>query len=185
MARLAVEDYFETALTILGHGDLDALTLDALCQHLGVTKGSFYHHFGSRDVFVNQLVDHWKSVHGLDIVRTARAIDEPSERLRSFQGLSMALPHAAERTIRSAGSSDAHFASAVAAVDNERRAVVRETLEQLGADPTTANDLAHLSVAALIGLQSLDEKERSEVMAASLGRLEGLLQAVVLAPSST
>lgn len=179
MPRLAIDDYFETALDILGGGDLDHLTLDSIVKRLGVTKGSFYHHFTSRADFVDQLVDHWQSAHGMDIVRAARSIDDPVERLGAFRDLSLLLPHAAERTLRSAGSSDERFAKAVAHVDNERRSVVRDTLAQLGLTPAMADELAYLSLATLIGLQQVDDADRQTVLPTTLARLESMLITVV------
>ncbi len=175
MSRLAARNYFDTALSILGTGDLDGLTLDALCQRLEVTKGSFYHHFKSRADFVDQLVDYWQEVHGMEIVRAARSIEDPAERLGGLRELSMALPHAAERTLRSAGSSDTRFAEAVATVDRERRGVVSDTLTELGVPADVAEELAYFSTATLIGLQQLEVADRDRVMPGTLARLQDTL----------
>lgn len=179
MARLAVSNYFEAALSIIGEGDVDGLTLDALCQRLGVTKGSFYHHFSSRRDFIEQLVNHWRVAHGLDIVRAARAIDDPVDRLRSFRDLSLQLPHSAERTLRVSGGRDPLFAEAVAAVDEARRSIVSDTLEELGIDSATAHELAYASVAMLVGLQDLRDDERDRILPLSLMHLQAMLTSML------
>ena len=47
MERLSVEDYYREAFDVLGESGSEGLTISALCERLQVTKGSFYHHFGS------------------------------------------------------------------------------------------------------------------------------------------
>lgn len=56
------EDWIEAAFeTLLNHG-IAAVTVENLCRILGVTKGSFYHHFQDRSALLNALIEHWKSL---------------------------------------------------------------------------------------------------------------------------
>src|SRR6476661_4304970 len=52
-------DYFAAARHLMADGDPRQVTIDALCKRLGTTSGSFYHHFGSLDGFVDALADDW------------------------------------------------------------------------------------------------------------------------------
>jgi AcrR family transcriptional regulator len=57
--RLSREQWLKNALESLGHEAGARLRIDTLVAKLGVTKGSFYWHFKSRDEFVRSLIDYW------------------------------------------------------------------------------------------------------------------------------
>ena len=56
MARLKRTDLLEQGLQQLVEEGVDALTVDSICSLLGVTKGSFYHHFKNRQIFLEALL---------------------------------------------------------------------------------------------------------------------------------
>ena len=49
MTRHKREDWLEQGLAVLVQAGVEALTIDGMCQRLGVTKGSFYYHFQNRE----------------------------------------------------------------------------------------------------------------------------------------
>ena len=53
---LGKADYFDAGFELLASGGVGAVTIAALCYRLGVTKGSFYHHFSSQTAFQNELL---------------------------------------------------------------------------------------------------------------------------------
>ena len=53
--------YFDVALELLAEGGHDGLTIAALCARLGVTKGSFYHHFRDLCAFTDALLAYWEA----------------------------------------------------------------------------------------------------------------------------
>jgi len=57
--RLGRDDWIEAALDALVERGIEGVRIDRLCQRLGVTKGSFYHHFARRDDLLEGLVDFW------------------------------------------------------------------------------------------------------------------------------
>jgi AcrR family transcriptional regulator len=56
------EDWITAAFEVLLERGINAVTVEKLCRILGVTKGSFYHHFTDRSDLLDGLVEHWKSL---------------------------------------------------------------------------------------------------------------------------
>ena len=59
--RFDREAWLHAALEVLAQEGQAKLRVDRLAQQLGVTKGSFYHHFTSRDDFVRSLISFWST----------------------------------------------------------------------------------------------------------------------------
>jgi AcrR family transcriptional regulator len=61
--RKRKEDWLETGIKILGEYGLNGLTIERMCEELGVTKGSFYHHFEGMGDFEGQLIAYWADIY--------------------------------------------------------------------------------------------------------------------------
>lgn len=59
MTRKSKQDWLEMGLKTLGQAGLKGLTIDRMALELGVTKGSFYHHFENAQDFEGQLLQYW------------------------------------------------------------------------------------------------------------------------------
>jgi AcrR family transcriptional regulator len=57
--RLSREDWIDAALAALAEEGIEGVRIDRLCRDLGVTKGSFYHHFEGRDGLLIALANYW------------------------------------------------------------------------------------------------------------------------------
>ncbi|MBN9618450.1 MAG: TetR/AcrR family transcriptional regulator, partial [Actinobacteria bacterium] len=82
--RLTTQDYVREALVVLGEEGPEALTIAGLCERLGVTKGSFYHHFGGLPGFVDVLLESWEREEGRRLAAAVRAYPDPGERLAAL-----------------------------------------------------------------------------------------------------
>jgi AcrR family transcriptional regulator len=60
--RLSREDWIDAALNALVAEGREGVRIDRLCSDLGVTKGSFYHHFEGRDGLLEALATYWADV---------------------------------------------------------------------------------------------------------------------------
>ncbi|HEU4362617.1 MAG TPA: TetR/AcrR family transcriptional regulator, partial [Mycobacterium sp.] len=88
--------YFETGLEVLselGHG---GLKLAEVCNRLGVTTGSFYHHFTSWSVYTSELAQYWMGARTLQKVELVRAEPRPRGRIDLIIQIGLELPHGAE-----------------------------------------------------------------------------------------
>ncbi len=57
--RLTRQDWINAALDLLTKEGIGAVSMDRLANMLGITRGSFYHHFSDRADLLQALLDYW------------------------------------------------------------------------------------------------------------------------------
>lgn len=159
-------DYFEAGMELLAGGGVAAVTVARLCDALGVTKGSFYHHFRGVEDFKAQLLAHWASEREEQAVAAAAAVDDPFQRLDLLREAAIGLHHEAEVAIRAWSRTDADAWKVRETVDAARERVVAEAYREVGVDADVAELLGRLAVAVLVGVQHRrDAIDRTELRA--------------------
>lgn len=153
MERLSTADYFREALLVLEEWGSEALTIATLCDRLAVTKGSFYHHFGSMPNFVAQLLAFWESEHSERLIAVSRAQRDPAARIALLIDLGVGLPHGSEAAIRGWGRSNADVAEVTARVDRRRERHLVDAITAVGVDRAQARVLGRLALNLLVGAQ--------------------------------
>ncbi|MDD7939938.1 TetR/AcrR family transcriptional regulator [Actinomycetospora lutea] len=147
------EGFFDAAMTLLARRGRSGLRLAALCRAVGVTSGSFYHHFGGWDGFVDALLEHWEAVDTHRLAEIAAREPDPEGRLDVLKHLALTFPHEAETAIRSWAHGDPRVAVVQERVDGQRRRVVLDALVAADVEQERAGRLADLALAVLIGRQ--------------------------------
>ena len=61
-ARLSADDWAQAALDLIAEQGVSAVAVEPLARRLGVTKGSFYWHFPSRDALLQAALERWEAV---------------------------------------------------------------------------------------------------------------------------
>ena len=80
--NLSKNQWLERALNQLAEKGNLGLSIEELSKAVGVTKGSFYWHFQSRDGFVQDLFDYWADLSTTKVIDYVdRVKGTPSERL--------------------------------------------------------------------------------------------------------
>lgn len=153
--RLSRADWIDAALSALADGGLVALAVEPLAARLGVTKGSFYSHFASRDELVEATLGRWVASHGRPMFEQLDALPEPSERLRVLFESAVAFaqsdaPSVHVRLLRE--THDPRVRAALQHVNDERMAWLADLFAALGHDRAAARRRARISYAAFIGL---------------------------------
>jgi AcrR family transcriptional regulator len=82
--RRSKKDWLEAGLKVLGETGVVGLTIERLLGELGVTKGSFYHHFENVEAFHKQLIVFWADQY---ISTSAETPDEPEELVALLDGV--------------------------------------------------------------------------------------------------
>ena len=155
--RLSAADYYREALEILGAYGSESLTIASLCERLGITKGSFYHHFGSMPGFVAGLLEFWASEHSDRLISMSKAQPDPSLRVAMLIDIAVNLPHASEAAIRAWGRSNAQVADVTVKVDRRRERHLTDAIVVLGVERASAKLLARIAMNLLIGTQQRDQ----------------------------
>jgi AcrR family transcriptional regulator len=132
--RLTRQDWIDAAIQQLAEAGIGAVSVEQLAGRLGITRGSFYHHFADREDLLRAMLKCWAQRWSYSIREQIAALGlDPGTTLLALM-----------RAIRSQGASDydAPFRAwalhdplaraAVEQVDEARLAFIRSQFEGLG-----------------------------------------------------
>ncbi len=156
--------YYDAGLELLSEGGHGSLTIAALCERLGVTKGSFYHHFADMAEYVTLLLAHWEAEHATRLIALSDSIIDPEERFDLLQGIAVGLPHNAEAAIRAWSWNSEAVAAAQHRVDQARLNHLTRAGISAGLVPARAKRMAKISMSVLVGMQLLERPARKKSM---------------------
>lgn len=134
LPRYDRERWLETAMNVLAAEGGARLRIESLVKNLGVTKGSFYHHFKDRKDFVRALIDYWAKEFTASIIASVSEQDcTPSERLLELtQHVEAEGLDKFDIAFRSWAAQDPMVAEALKKVDLMRYEFVRGVFEDIG-----------------------------------------------------
>jgi AcrR family transcriptional regulator len=170
--RLSVDDWIDAGFTLLAEAGIQALKLDRLCGHLGVTKGSFYWHFADMTAYRTALARAWAELRDHDRSGFGQLSGlPPRERLATMMAtLRAERQRALERAMREWARTDPAVADSVRAADHTVVAAVRTAFQDAGFDPDEADMRAHATFAAGIGFLHLSDAPAGARLAAQQER---------------
>ncbi|MGW4487547.1 TetR/AcrR family transcriptional regulator [Amycolatopsis sp. NPDC004368] len=155
MAAVTRERYFAAALDVLAADGFAGLNVGRLCRDLGVTSGSFYHHFGGWATFVDELLAFWENRQVLILAAGDFGTSDPTTDFAALMDLTLGLPHKAEAAIRAWAANDESVRAAQKRVDAARLKTVGRAVKDLVGDAALARTLTALGLAMLVGHQQL------------------------------
>ena len=82
--RLSAEDWAHAALDLISEAGVAGVAVEPLARRLGVTKGSFYWHFPSRDALLKAALERWEQVELEQVFANLEGIEDPRQRLREL-----------------------------------------------------------------------------------------------------
>jgi len=156
MSRTTPQDWIRSGFELLVEGGAEALTAQRLAGRLGVTRGSFYHHFGSREGFLRALLGQWEEDHTSRVISLSRAGGTPSQRLERLIRHGWRLPHDVDVAIRAWALRDPLAAEHQRRVDDRRLAYVAELYRAFADDLETGDLLARIAYSSFVGFQQLE-----------------------------
>ena len=79
--RLSADDWAQAALDQIAEQGVSAVAVEPLARRLGVTKGSFYWHFPSRDALLQAALERWETHEQDEVFGQLEGIQDPAARL--------------------------------------------------------------------------------------------------------
>jgi AcrR family transcriptional regulator len=152
-ASLSAGDWIAAAMDALVEGGVGAVAVEPLAARLGTTKGSFYHHFESRDALISAALEEWERRDTIDVRERLQLISDPRARVQAVMTAAL--------TDRAGGLRDAALlasashplvAPVVARATELRIRYLTETYMELGLTRARARRRALLTSAAYVGL---------------------------------
>jgi AcrR family transcriptional regulator len=153
--RLSRDDWIAAALDAIADGGLSAVAVEPLAAGLGVTKGSFYAHFATRDELIEATLESWERSHAGSGLAQFADIADPVERLRAvlLAGVTFSQSGAPSVHMSLLGElGDPRVRGAVSRVTDQRVELLTQTYRRLGLPPKRAADRARMAYAAYLGL---------------------------------
>jgi len=181
--RKSKTDLLKRGLKILAGQGVEGVTIDALCTGLGVTKGSFYHHFKSRDQFHAALLEFWMEEHTERKKALADEEGTPEQRYARIVEYATTLPHDLEKNIRAWAMRNTLAADYLAKVDGSRITYLEGLLKNILKDQTQARPMATIVLSTMIGSRLLSPPILGDARRELLAQLHALMG--IQLPSAT
>jgi AcrR family transcriptional regulator len=147
------QDWLDHGLTVVTDEGAQALTIDRLTGRLGVTKGSFYHHFAGMAGYQTALLGHFERVCADRYIEALEAApDEPTVMLDRLLDMVLAgKEQALETAMRAWAHRDCQVAEVLSRVDHTRVAYMEGLWLRRGRDKNEARHAAQLLYVMVIG----------------------------------
>lgn len=156
-SRLSAGDWAEAALDLIAEQGVAAVAVEPLARRLGVTKGSFYWHFPSRDALLQAALERWEAFEEQELFGKLEAVPDPAERLRSlFQMVAREFKsHVVYSALLKAPDHPA-VQPVIGRVSQRRLDYLTASFRQAGLGRTEARHRARLTYAAYVGFLQLN-----------------------------
>jgi len=155
-ASLSREAWGEAALEALAVGGLEAVAVEPLARRLGVTKGSFYWHFPSREALLREALALWEKHETVDARAGVEELTDPYERIvRLFKQGNASYKAGRLYLALAASSDDPVVGEVVRRVSSNRLAYLHRCYLDLGMSASEARLWSTFAYATFIGNQQV------------------------------
>jgi len=163
--RLTRKDWIDAALDLLTKEGIGGVSVDRLANMLGITRGSFYHHFSDRADLLQALLDYWAQRWTYDVADQIGnlGLDPSTTLLALMRAIRNNRAADFDAPFRAWALHDPMARDVVRRVDETRINIIRSQFEALGFEGLEADNRAglflHYEVAAPAMFYSLTEEQ--------------------------
>lgn len=79
--KVKSEDWIKKGIELFSQGGSDALNIEKMAKILNCTKGSFYHHFKSREDYIDQILEYYYNSRKNMLESMGKLYNNPVEKL--------------------------------------------------------------------------------------------------------
>ena len=159
---LSAEDWEREALELIAEQGVQALAIEPLARRMGITKGSFYWHFSSRESLLEQSLSRWEEHDSRNLNTALGEIDHPRDRLVSFfrQVGKEKLTHEVYSEL-CAAAGHPQVEPVLERVAERRMEHLSAAFEELGMVPVIARNQARLTYSVYLGFLQLQKQHQT------------------------
>jgi AcrR family transcriptional regulator len=161
-STLSAADWERAALEFIAEHGIQALAIETLARRLGITKGSFYWHFSSRESLLEQALLRWEEHDSRNLNASLGEIDHPRDRLISFFrriGKEKLTHEVYSELCASAGHSNVE--PVLGRVAERRMEYLSTAFEEMGMEAGKAMHQARLTYSVYLGFLQLQRQQQT------------------------
>ncbi|CRK55938.1 Transcriptional regulator, TetR family [Alloactinosynnema sp. L-07] len=146
-------DWLDHGLDVLAAEGAQALTIERLSTRLGVTKGSFYHHFAGMGAYHQALLERFQQDNTSHHIEAAEAEPAPPEATleRLLASVMAGRRQNLETAVRAWAQRDPHVAAVLTEVDKSRMDYLESVCLRAGRTPAEARHVSQLLYVIIVG----------------------------------
>ncbi|MBZ0279316.1 MAG: TetR/AcrR family transcriptional regulator [Anaerolineae bacterium] len=175
MERKTKRDWLMQGLVILAEKGALALTTELLISRMGVTKGSFYHHFENFQDFKESMMALYDQEGTLEIIKIAEEAAKPTEKLQRILNATLEDTTTLEVAVRAWALQDPMVRAFQQRIDKQRIDYLQTLYLEMTGDPARAAVLAQFAYSLYIGSQHVIPPIQGEGLAALYREIDRIL----------
>ena len=152
-------DWINAALDAICRGGINSVAVEPLARQLGVSKGSFYWHFDSRDALLQATLEHWEREEADAFITPLQDIPDPRERIRQLIfRVSRGSWNCALHTALSSAARHPQVRPVLQRISAKRKGYLASCYRELGFSEEDARYRARLGYTLYVGFIHLDRE---------------------------
>ena len=175
-SRKSKQDWIDAAIDTLKKKGPTGLSAEKLAKKLGVTRGSFYHHFENIPVFNDALLDYWVDTNTTKPFLEAKSNSTPDQQLEVLIEQSWHTDIQLEIAVRAWATTNKQVQERVANLDKYRMAYITLLYQTVVGDNEKGERFAQIAIYGLLGAIHAQPRMSEE----ELGNLVHAIQAVMM-----
>ena len=169
MKKVSKRDWIEEGFKALVNSGPQALTIEALCVKLEVTKGSFYHHFKNRQDYIRELLEDWQQETTIKIIDVSQSETDTGKAINTLLKLVFDIPPERDLAIRALTLYEPEARKFQEGIDRNRRIYLEKINNSFTNDKEESRLMAIIDYAWYLGihlmLPPLDKEDMDKMIA--------------------